>query len=168
MPLKANPDSLGFMMTETARLLRVAFERRIAEVGLDITPAEARTLVYVAAGEGSRQNVIAERMGVEPMTVCAYLDRLEKLNLIARCPDPNDRRAKNVRTTDEADRMILSVRQQTSELFDQVQVGIEPETRKIFLETLKSIRDNLHLLINDRPLPERHADEAAADGSAAL
>jgi MarR family transcriptional regulator for hemolysin len=48
MPLKANPDSLGFMMTETARLLRVAFERRIAEAGLDITPAEARTLVWAS------------------------------------------------------------------------------------------------------------------------
>jgi DNA-binding MarR family transcriptional regulator len=157
MPMKTNPDSLGFMMTETARLLRVAFERRISEAGLDITPAEARTLVYVAAGEGARQNIIAERMGVEPMTVCAYLDRLEKLNLIARCPDPNDRRAKNVRTTDDADRMLDSVRQQTTELFDQVQTGIDPETQKIFLETLKSIRNNLQALLADKPIQERAA-----------
>jgi DNA-binding MarR family transcriptional regulator len=157
MPMKTNPDSLGFMMTETARLLRVAFERRISEAGLDITPAEARTLVYVAAGDGSRQNIIAERRGVEPMTVCAYLDRLEKLNLIARCPDPNDRRAKNVRTTDDADRMLDSVRQQTTELFDQVQTGIDPETQKIFLETLKSIRNNLQALLADKPIQERAA-----------
>jgi MarR family transcriptional regulator for hemolysin len=161
MPLKANPDSLGFMMTETARLLRVAFERRIAEAGLDITPAEARTLVYVAAGEGSRQNIIADRMGVEPMTVCAYLDRLERLNLIGRCQDPNDRRAKNVRTTDEADRILSSVRDQTGELFDQIQVGIDPETRKIFIDTLKSIRNNLQTVLADaKPVQERSAEPA--------
>lgn len=162
MPLKANPDSLGFMMTETARLLRVAFERRIAEAGLDITPAEARTLVYIAASEGSRQNIIADRMGVEPMTVCAYLDRLERLGLIARSPDPNDRRAKNVRTTDEADRMLASVRQQTTELFDQIQAGIDPEIRKIFLETLKSVRNNLQGLLADKAQQDRAAEAATA------
>jgi MarR family transcriptional regulator, transcriptional regulator for hemolysin len=160
MPLKTNPDSLGFMMTETARLLRVAFERRIAEAGLDITPAEARTLVYVAAGEGSRQNIIAERMGVEPMTVCAYLDRLEKLNLIARCADPNDRRAKNVRTTDEADAMLANVRDQTSDLFDQAQTGMDPEARVVFMESLKTMRDNLRSVLSDKPV-ERAIEEVA-------
>jgi DNA-binding MarR family transcriptional regulator len=161
MPLKANPDSLGFMMTETSRLLRSAFERRIAEAGLDITPAEARTLVYVAAGEGSRQNNIADRMGVEPMTVCAYLDRLEKLNLIARCQDPNDRRAKNVRTTDEADKMLASVREQSADLFDLVQTGINPEARTLFMETLKTIRNNLYSVLADKPLVERVVEAAA-------
>lgn len=162
MPLKANPDSLGFMMTETTRLLRVAFERRITEAGLDITPAEARTLVYVAAGEGSRQNIIAERMGVEPMTVCAYLDRLERLDLIARSPDPNDRRAKNVRTTDEADRILSSVRQQTTELFDEILTGIDAETRTIFLDTLKSIRNNLQGLLADKAAAERAPETVTA------
>ena len=162
MPLKANPDSLGFMMTETTRLLRVAFERRITEAGLDITPAEARTLVYVAAGEGSRQNIIAERMGVEPMTVCAYLDRLERLDLSARSPDPHDRRAKNVRTTDDADRILASVREQTTELFEQIQAGIDPEIQKIFLETLKSIRNNLQGLLSDKAQQERAAETATA------
>lgn len=162
MPLKTNPDSLGFVMTETSRLLRVAFERRIANAGLDITPAEARTLVYVAAGEGARQNIIAERMGVEPMTVCAYLDRLEKLNLIARCQDPNDRRAKNVRTTDDADRILASVRHETAEMFEQIQAGIDPKTREIFLETLKSIRNNLQVALADKPVQERVSEDANA------
>lgn len=154
MPLKANPDSLGFLITETARLLRVAFERRITEAGLDITPAEARTLVYVAATEGARQNIIADRMGVEPMTVCAYLDRLEKLNLIARCQDPSDRRAKNVRTTDDADRMLASVQQETSKLFDQIQNGLDAETRKVFQAALKTVRNNLQGLLADKPAQE--------------
>jgi DNA-binding MarR family transcriptional regulator len=167
MSLKADPDSLGFMMTETARLLRGAFERRIAEAGLGITPAEARTLVYIAVGEGARQNVIAERMGVEPMTVCAYLDRLEKLSLIVRVPDPTDRRAKNVRTTDAADRIITSVQQQTSALFDQMQAGIDPETRTAFMDVLKTLRDNLRIALSDKSQPERLTELEAADGSAA-
>jgi len=162
MPLKANPDSLGFLITETARLLRVAFERRITEAGLDITPAEARTLVYVAATEGARQNIIADRMGVEPMTVCAYLDRLEKLNLIARCQDPSDRRAKNVRTTDDADRMLASVQQETGKLFDQIQEGLDAETRKVFQSALKSVRNNLQGLLAEKPVQEPVVEAATA------
>jgi len=152
MSLKTDPDSLGFLLNDTSRLMRQSFERRIAGIGLQITPGEARALVYVAANEGARQSVIAERMGVEPMTVCAYLDRLEKLNLIARSPDPNDRRAKNVRTTDEADRMLANVRDQTSELFDQVQVSLDPEARRLFMESLRTIRDNLRAGVADKPL----------------
>lgn len=167
MPLKTNPDSFGFMMTETTRLLRAAFERRIAEAGLDITPAEARTLVYIAAGEGARQNIIAERMGVEPMTVCAYLDRLERLNLIMRVPDPTDRRAKNVRTTDEADQIILAVQEQTADLFDRIQAGIDAEGRALFMQTLKTVRDNLRTALSEKPGVEPAPEVEAAKNSAA-
>ncbi|MCJ9753492.1 MarR family transcriptional regulator, partial [Neorhizobium sp. BETTINA12A] len=34
-------DSLGFLIADSARLLRAAFERRIAEAGLGLTPGEA-------------------------------------------------------------------------------------------------------------------------------
>lgn len=151
MPSKANPDSLGFVLTETSRLLRAMLERRIAAVGLDVTPAEARALMHVAAAEGARQNVIAERMGVEPMTVCAYLDRLEKLGLVERKPDPKDRRAKNVATTAAADALISAVREQSSALYEEIQTGLDAETRQIFLTALKTLRGNLSALLTDKP-----------------
>lgn len=156
MPSKANPDSLGFVFAETSRLLRTALERRIAAVGLDVTPAEARALVHVAAAEGSRQNAIAERMGVEPMTVCAYLDRLEKLGLVERKPDPRDRRAKNVTTTDAADRIILAVREQSALLYEEMQAGLDPETRESFFNAMKMVRGNLQALVanNQQVAPE--------------
>ncbi|MBL0374671.1 winged helix-turn-helix transcriptional regulator [Rhizobium sp. KVB221] len=153
MPSKANPDSFGFVFTETSRLLRTALERRIAAVGLDVTPAEARALVYVAAAEGSRQNVIAERMGVEPMTVCAYLDKLEKLGLVERNPDPKDRRAKNVTTTEAADRLIVAVREQSAALYEEIQSGLDEQARDIFFSAMKTVRGNLHSLLSDKPQP---------------
>ena len=162
MSAKANPDSFGFVITETSRLLRAALERRIAAVGLDVTPAEARALVYVAAAEGSRQNAIAERMGVEPMTVCAYLDRLEKLGLVERKPDPRDRRAKNVTTTDAADKLIAAVRAQSAALYDEIQAGLDPQTRETLYSAMKTIRGNLHALLAEKtqPVPVREAETA--------
>jgi MarR family transcriptional regulator for hemolysin len=158
MPAKANPDSLGFLFAETSRLLRTALERKIAAAGLDITPAEARALVHVAAVEGSRQTVIADRMGVEPMTVCAYLDRLEKLGLVERRPDPKDRRAKNVTTTDAADRLISSVRAQSAVLYEEMQAGLDDDTRDTFFSAMKAMRGNLHALLADS------AEQASGSG----
>ena len=155
MPLKTNPDSLGFLLTEVSRLMRTAVERRISHAGLEVTAGEARALMHVAANEGARQTVIAERMGVEPMTVCAYLDRLEKIGLVSRQPDPDDRRAKNVRTTDDADRMIAAIRKETSALFDSVQTGLDDEERAALLASLKLVRGNLQASLADRQAADR-------------
>lgn len=163
MPLKTNPDSLGFLLTEVSRLMRNAVERRISDAGLEITAGEARALMHVAANEGARQTVIAERMGVEPMTVCAYLDRLEKIGLVARQPDPGDRRAKNVRTTDAADRMIVAIRKETTALFDSVQTGLDADAREALSSALKLLRGNLQAALADRQAAKAISHLTGAD-----
>ncbi|MFT7390676.1 MAG: MarR family transcriptional regulator for hemolysin [Paracoccaceae bacterium] len=93
-------DSLGFVIQDVARLLRGAFLARVAETELDLTVGEARALVHVSGGIGMRQTAIAERMGVEPMTFCGFVDKLEGRGLVERQPHPDDRRAKQVIPTE--------------------------------------------------------------------
>ena len=155
MALKTDPDSLGFLLNETSRLIRSGFERRIAGIGLQITPGEARTLMHVAAREGARQSVIAERMGVEPMTVCDYIDRLEKCGLVNRQPDPSDRRAKNVRTTDAADTTIAAIRAEVKVLADQAQAGLDAQSRALLTAALRTVRGNLLDMLGERPEARR-------------
>ena len=64
-------------MTDLSRLIRAEMDRRISDAGLGLTPGEGRTLVYAARAGEVRQIELAERMGVEPMTLSSYLDRLE-------------------------------------------------------------------------------------------
>lgn len=97
-----DPEGLGFLVTEIARLYRAEIDRRIAGSGLDLTAGEGRVLAHAAMEGPLRQNVLAERMGVEAMTLCAFLDRLEGRGLIERKPDPKDRRAKLVVVTPAA------------------------------------------------------------------
>lgn len=160
MPLKTDPDSLGFLLAETSRLIRSGFERRITGIGLQVTPGEARALIYVAANEGARQSVIAERMGVEPMTVCGYLDRLERCGLVSRQPDSADRRAKNVHTTDAADSTIAAIRAEAKMLVEKAQAGLDPESRAILLSALKQVRGNLIDLLGERPARPTEGDES--------
>jgi len=161
MTLKTDPDALGFLLGETARLMRNNFERRIAGIGLQITTGEARTLIFVAANEGARQSVIAERMSVEPMTVCGYLDRLERVGLISRNPDPADRRAKNVRTTDDADATISAIRAAGRAMVDEAQAGLDAESRVLLSAALRMVKGNLIDMLQEKPAA-RSADTVDA------
>jgi DNA-binding MarR family transcriptional regulator len=149
MSLRPDPDALGFVLIDVARMLRSAFERRIATAGLGLTPGEARALVHVAALEGSRQLDIAQRMGIEPMTLSTYLDRLQSLGFIERRPDPADRRAKLIFTTPAADELITNIRVEQIDLMGDVTSGIPAEDLDLMRDRLKRLRANLKALEED-------------------
>ena len=138
-----DPDAFGFIVTDIARMSRAMLERRIAAASLGVTPGEARTLLHIAAREGRRQTQIAERMGVEPMTACSYIDRLEKQGLVVRETDPDDRRAKKVRTTDTARQLIDAVVEQAARMREQTLDGLDPAERETLMAALRRARSNL-------------------------
>lgn len=149
MSLRPDPDALGFVLIDVARMLRSAFERRIATAGLGLTPGEARALVHVAALEGSRQLDIAQRMGIEPMTLSTYLDRLQSLGFIERRPDPADRRAKLIFTTPAADDVITNIRIEQIDLMQLVTSGIGEADLELVRDRLKRLRANLKAVEED-------------------
>ncbi len=149
MPSRPDPDALGFVLIDVARMLRSAFERRIATAGLGLTPGEARTLVRIATLEGSRQLDIAQRMGIEPMTLSTYLDRLQSLGFIERRADPSDRRAKLIYTTPTAGALIGNIRDEQVELMQHVTSGIGEQDLEAMREKLKRLRANLSALEED-------------------
>lgn len=106
MSAPIDPSAFGFLVGDVSRLIRAEMERRIALAGLSVTPAEGRTLAHVARLGPVRQNVLAERMGVEAMTLSGHLDRLEARGLVLREPDPTDRRAKLVHLTGAAAQLL--------------------------------------------------------------
>jgi len=145
-------DRLGFLIVDSARLLRAAFERRIAQAGLGLTPGEARALLTIAAVDGSRQLDIAARMGVEPMTLCAYLDKLEGLGLVERQQCAADRRAKRVNLTGASDEMIGSIRKELNAIVAQATEGLSEENNSILREALAVFNANLQATASALPL----------------
>lgn len=144
MPRNLDPDTIGFLVTDLARLVRSEMDRRITEAGLGLTPGEARTLIYAERAGAVRQNVLAERMNVEAMTLSASLDRLEAQKLIERLPDPTDRRAKLVHLTPKADEMLDCIAPISASLRADASRGIAPDVWAQFLQNLKLVRANLH------------------------
>jgi MarR family transcriptional regulator, transcriptional regulator for hemolysin len=137
------PDSFGFLVADVSRLIRSEMDRRTGEAGIGLTPGEGRALVYAARAGAVRQNVLADRMGLEPMTLSAYLDRLEAQRLVERRPDPADRRAKIVHLTDAAHEIIARIAPVGAAIRAEASQGIAPEDWLRLLESLKTVRENL-------------------------
>lgn len=102
----AEAEPITFLILDVARLIRQRFEDELGVAGLGVTAGEARTLLWAGRSRGLRQTALAEKLGVEPMTLVGFLDRLETAGLVRRAPDPADRRAKLVYPTDAAMPMI--------------------------------------------------------------
>ncbi|QDZ01781.1 winged helix-turn-helix transcriptional regulator [Nitratireductor mangrovi] len=143
MPHNIDPDTFGFVVGDISRLIRSEMERRIADAGLAVTPGEGRTLANIARMGTVRQNVLAERMGVEAMTLSSYLDRLEARGLVGREPDPADRRAKLVSLTASADDVLLQIREIGEDIRADLSRGATPDEWNALVETLKRIRNGL-------------------------
>ncbi len=145
-PTPAAPQELGFLIADAARLLRMAFEKRVAQAGLGLTPGEARALMNIAATDGSRQLDIAQRMGVEPMTLCAYLDKLESRGLVERQPCSADRRAKRINLTPASAPVLAAIRQELGGLIEGATHGMDDERCTLLKQALTSFSTNLQAL----------------------
>lgn len=143
MPRQIDPESFGFLVTDLARMLRAEMDRRIAGSGMELTPGEVRLLAQAARAGTVRQSVLAERIGVEAMTVSAYVDRLEARGLIERLPDPSDRRAKLIALTDAADAVLDQVKVFAEDARRQAAQSVDPHEWAAMLKVLKTVRCNL-------------------------
>lgn len=133
----------GFLLTDTSRLFRQYFERMVTENGFGLTPGEIRALGHVIRYRGARQALLAERMGVEPMTLSAYLDRLETRGLIRRMMDASDRRAKLIEPTDEAYRVMREMEPMFTRILDHFTQGISEDELVAITKGLERMRANL-------------------------
>ncbi|MGF7160966.1 DNA-binding MarR family transcriptional regulator [Rhodoligotrophos appendicifer] len=136
-------DNVGFLTFEVARLLRRRIEQTLDRAGLGLTSGEARTLAYAARFEGSNQSAIADLMGIEPMTLVGFLDKLEARGLVERVPDPADRRAKLVRVTAQAAPIVQFVSDIATEIRNHATQGMSPDEVERLRLDLHIMRTNL-------------------------
>lgn len=143
MSTRLDPDTFGFLVGDLSRLVRAEIDRRISAAGLGLTPAESRTLMHAARAGEVRQNALAERIGVEAMTVSAALDRLEAGGFVTRRTDPTDRRAKLISVTEAADAVLGETARIAAEVRSQAAGRLSAEEWHALLSTLKDVRANL-------------------------
>jgi len=146
MQLMSNPDdhlerSLGFLLADTSRLMRLEFDARARE--LDLTRAQWRVLAQLRRREGINQSALAEILEIENMTLARHIDRLAEKGWVERRADPDDRRKWRLFLKAEVKPVLAHMRQISLTIRQEVMAGIAPADADAFIDTLLRIKGNL-------------------------
>jgi DNA-binding MarR family transcriptional regulator len=96
-------DYIGVVISDVARLLRTAFDRRVRELG--ITRAQWLVLTRLHRNPGISQTELADLLEVERASAGRMIDRMEANGWVERRALNGDRRVKRVYLTEEAEQV---------------------------------------------------------------
>jgi len=134
-------DRLGFLIHDSARLLRKRFEGKGRSLGL--SAAQWRLMVRLVKEEGVAQARLAELLEIEPISVSRLLDRMEEGGWIERRQDLNDRRVRMIFPTDKSRDAFASIKSVAGEVYEAALVGLNEDERRILVKALNAIVTNL-------------------------
>src|SRR3981081_4901802 len=92
---------IGFLISDVARLMRTAFDRRVRRLGL--TRSQWLGINRLHRRPGATQSELAEMLEVEKPTAGRMVDRVEAQGWVERRADGADRRVNRLYLTAEAD-----------------------------------------------------------------
>jgi MarR family transcriptional regulator for hemolysin len=114
-------SSLTAALTYASRAYRAAADKVAADYGLSQATGLPVLVVSRFGENGIRPGMLAEMLSLEPSSLVRVVDQLINAGLLARHEDPQDRRAKILRLTEEG--------RKTAALMDQ---ALTPFRRKLF------------------------------------
>lgn len=146
--------NIGYLLNDTSRLLRRAFDERMRALGL--TAPQARLLLALEKFPDNNQAFYAERLEVEPITLTRLVDRMEEADWIERMPDPTDRRARILHLTGKSLDIVSKVRGRVEGLVEDLSQGLSNAERGELKRLLTLVSENL--------IADREAAKEVANG----
>ncbi|GAA4009719.1 MarR family transcriptional regulator [Sphingomonas humi] len=134
-------EQLAWDIGETAHSLRRAFDRRAGELG--ITRAQWRVLARLDHQPGQRQVELADRMDIEPITLCRIIDKLEEAKLVERRRDPSDRRAWQLYLCEGAAPLMKRLQVLADDFSAEIFGNLDPAEVERTKALLAAIRSNI-------------------------
>lgn len=133
--------SLGFLLGDVSRLVRMRFDQRAR--ALDLTRAQWRVLAQLRRRKGISQRALADILDIENITLTRHIDRLEVKGLVERRPDPNDRRIRTLHLKDDTKSVLEQMRSLSEQTREEALQGISSNEANQLIETLLKIKNNM-------------------------
>jgi MarR family transcriptional regulator for hemolysin len=142
-------EYIGVVISDVARLLRTAFDRRVRRLG--ITRAQWLVLTRLHRHPGASHSELADMMEVEKATAGRMIDRLVANGWVERRREPNDRRVKRVYLTPEAERVHKRIWGVAEATVEDALAGLSvPESRQL-MTLLQRVKQTLVSAVDDVP-----------------
>lgn len=152
---KTEDVSFAYLLHDVTLLFRKHFDRRAVKFGL--TRAQWRATKMLHHREGLRQTELAELLEMEPIAVGRVIDRLQAAGFVERRPDPKDRRAWRLYTTEQAQGIIDDMELIARDLRRDASRGVDYDELQQALSVIRRIKENLHALDTGETVPSRPA-----------
>jgi DNA-binding MarR family transcriptional regulator len=104
---------------------------------IGLTPALFAVLNFLRARDGAIQQQIGSAMGIDPSTMVALVDELERAGLAKRRPLSRDRRAREVLLTPKGRRTLERARELAAAVESDVLHGLSPAERQELVTLLR-------------------------------
>ncbi|MEU5941129.1 MarR family transcriptional regulator [Micromonospora sp. NPDC047548] len=136
---EAHEESLPELFWAVARRLRHQSRRTLEP--WEINPGHARALAVLGGHGALRLSALADHLHIAPRSATEVVDGLEGKGLVARHPDPADRRATLVALTDEGTRTGAAIRAARNAEADHFFGHLSPVDREQLTRILRTLRD---------------------------
>ena len=133
--------NIGYLLSDSGRLLRKTFDERVRSLGL--TAVQARLLMSLVKFPDNNQAFYAERIEVEPITLTRIVDRMEEAGWVERVFDPNDRRARRLHLTDKSREIVEPLRVIVAALVEDMVEGLTAQEHDMLSQLLEKVSTNL-------------------------
>lgn len=145
---KSDEQSIGYLISDAARLMRTVFDRRVRRLGL--TRAQWLVLARLHRSPGASQSELADMMEVEKASAGRMVDRLERKGWIVRRADPADRRINRLYLTPDAEKISKRMRTVAEQTVDDAVHGLTRDQITQLTGLLESMKTRLLALsLND-------------------
>ena len=148
-------------LMSVARLLREAYDARLAALELNLT--QASTVAYLAEFGPTIQTRIADHLHHGRAATGASIDRLQDRGLVERQPDPDDRRVWRIGLTSAGHDAAARIAGIDTTLRTELREGITRSERHALNDLLSRLQRNLSSAIDrtespsDSPHPQQGA-----------
>jgi MarR family transcriptional regulator for hemolysin len=133
--------TLGFLVSDIARLLRRNMDRRLQS--LNLTQAQWRAIVHLSRSEGMTQAMLAESLEIQPITLTRLVDRMESAGWVERRTHPLDRRAVQLYLTPQSQPILEEMHARATDTLNDATRGVAARAQRQLVATLEQIKHNL-------------------------
>jgi MarR family transcriptional regulator for hemolysin len=150
-------EHIGFLISDVARLIRTAFDRRVRRLGL--TRAQWLVLTRLSRRPGASQSELADMLEVERATAGRMVDRLERKGWVIRRPDAADRRINRLFLSPEADRIRAGMLDIADQTLEDALAPLSAPERAVLGDALLRIKQRLLTMAPAQSMDEPVAEE---------
>ena len=142
MDYKELPDTLGFMIVHSGKLLLKAINGTFAGLTKDITFEQMGVLYYLSRSDTKDmiQQDIAEVMDKTKSAILRSIDILELKGFVRRLPVRGDRRKNVIELTDSGKSIIIKMHEQFLEQDEILKEGIDQKDLQTTMYVLSKVQ----------------------------